>query len=323
MTNAPKARDEGEFGLIDRIRTLFPEIDLTDDCAALDFLVRGKLLFTTDAGIRGTHFPDSPEFMADAGFRTMAGAVSDINASGGRTVATVLALQIPENLTLSEFDDFMSGIRDFTRHHSIPLVGGNITRGEVFSATISAIGVAERPVGRDGATPGDIVFLTGPTGGSEAGRMLAMGEVPHDCVDAKTRDMLIRKYMRPSPPLKLGEKLAFEGATAMIDISDGFLADISHIARASGVGIEIELSEIPIFTGVADVAKAANIAPEKLAATSGEEFELVFTLPGNSIRIDRMPQNAVVVGAVVKGDGVVLKLHGIEIEIEKPGWRHF
>lgn len=314
--------------MIDRIRSMFPEIDLTDDCAAIISPDSEQFLFTIDAGLRGTHFPEDPRFMANAGWRTMAGAASDINASGGIPFSSLLALQIPSDMLLSEFDAFMHGVREFVEWSGIPLTGGNITRGNSFSATVSVLGSVRKKIGRDKAKPSEIVVLTGNVGGSEAGRIVAMNEIDDDLLSAKTRETLISRYMRPTPPFTLGEKLAQIGASAMIDISDGLLADISHIAKASGISIDIELKKIPIMPEAAELAKATQIDRYKLAAMSGEEFELLVTIPGSFFDNARKLANKrgselTIIGETKSGEGISVYLESEKIEPDYLGWRHF
>lgn len=314
----------GEFGLIERIRKIFPEIDLTDDCAWLPHPQEGDILMTTDAGIRGTHFPEGPEFMRDAGWRTMAGAVSDINASGGISAGALLALQIPPLTFISEFDDFMEGIREFTEWSGIPLIGGNITTGNKFAATVSVIGTVKKHIGRYGAKIDEILVLTGPIGGSEVGRILLMNEIDPEKVDPDVYKKLTECFMHPTPPLSTGEKLASLGASSMIDISDGLLAEVHHIANASGVEIIVDIDKIPLYPGVKQVATFSGIIPQKLASVSGEEFELIATISLENMKeaIKVLPE-LTVIGRVESGKGVSVIFEGKKIFLDYLGWRHF
>ncbi|GEM_PF-173790 len=357
--NKPFAWELGEFGLIDRIRQLFPDIDLTDDCALIGLPTSGKLLITTDAAIRGTHFPEDGRYISDGGFRGFAGAVSDINASAGRPLGALLALVIPKDLLLSEFDSFMSGVVEYSSISGVPLIGGNITRGDRFGATFTIIGTSERPVARASAKPGDLLVLTGAVGGSEAGRMLITGEVETKGIERKVIDALKNQHLRPIPPLGTGERLAKLGATAIIDISDGFLADAAHIAETSGVKIGIELANLPLFPGVEEVAEIAGLNPYLLAAKSGEEFEIIASVPlgtdlcvslengqargpaptippvGANLVFAHSPNNdnrqsgkrvlrtPTIIGEVSEGKGLKITLNGESVEPKDVGWRHF
>ncbi len=328
MADKTRAYDLGEFGLIGRIRELFPEIDLTDDCAAIETPRSAEILLTIDAGIRGTHFPEDSKFMLDAGWRTMAGAVSDINASGGNAISALMALQLPDSLNLAEFDDFIRGVREFVDWSGVPLHGGNITRGANFSATFSVVGSVKKRIGRKGAMPGELLILTGAIGGSEAGRMTAVGEIDSKSISSEIYNELISRYMRPSPPLGLGEKLAGIGVSSMIDISDGLLADASHIAEASGVEIVIYLDKLPIHPTLLKLAETVDIDSGRIAAVSGEEFELIAVIPEDYISSARkaaeeMETSITVIGKVFSGDGLKILRHGKPLNFEYLGWRHF
>ncbi|MCK5833102.1 thiamine-phosphate kinase [bacterium] len=311
----------GEFGLIDRIRVRFPNIDLTDDCALLEIAPSKKMLVSTDTSVRGIHFPQNPEFMESAGFKAFAGAVSDINASAGKVIGALLALNLPESLTLAEFDSFIDGIKSFSNRFNIPILGGNISGSTEFSATFTAFGECDRCVTRNGARPGDVLFVIGELGGPEAGRIIVMGEAettsPHS-------EIMKNRFLRPEPPLGLGEYLSKIGATAMIDISDGLLADAEHIASESRVAFSIDLASLPLFPGVEDVASQKGIPPYKIAVASGEEYTLLFTLPTSSFdMLNAIPYKFSQIGHVSEGKGIQTFLYGQEIDIKKTGWRHF
>jgi len=319
------AWEYGEFGLIDRIRAVFPEIDLTDDCAMITPPPESRLLLTTDAAVAGVHFPDSPIFYGDAGFRAFAGAASDINASAGEAICALLALVIPSKLSTREFDDFIRGVADYASLSGVPIVGGNIARGTEFAATITVLGSGANPVGRSGANPGDSLFITGRIGGSEAGRMLVMGEVEPDLPN-KILESLESRFLRPTPPIGLGAKLAEIGATAMIDISDGLLADANHIAESSDCGIAIELERIALFPGVAGIATLCGKDEGIFAAQSGEEFELLFTISKDdivAILSADIDYPVTEIGHIRSGDGVKITRNGNPISIKETGWRHF
>ena len=319
-----RAWERGEFGLIDRIRAAFPRIDLTDDCAAMRPPRDERLLLTTDAAVAGVHFPNRPEFMVDAGFRAFAGAASDIDASAGNPHGALLALVIPADLTTGEFDDFIRGISEYSALSGIPIIGGNIARGREFAATITVVGSTAKLVTRSGAQPDDLLLVSGALGGSEAGRLIAMGEIKSETISKKVREELEARFRRPSPPLGLGAKLARIGATAMIDISDGLLADATHIAESSGIEIAIELDRIPIFRGVAEVAAIRGIAPDLLAARSGEEYELLFTIPKNALDAAKsLSKTIAVIGHIKQGGGITPTRSGVPIATNEIGWRHF
>ncbi|HHS51077.1 MAG TPA: thiamine-phosphate kinase, partial [candidate division Zixibacteria bacterium] len=259
--------------------------------------------------------------MRNAGFKALAGAGSDINASAGEVRAALLALNIPPSLSLEEFDDFIEGVGECSEKFAIPIVGGNIARGEQFSATVSVVGDCKVLVSRSGACAGDVLCISGATGGSEAGRMLAMAEVVGF---EGNREELLGRFFRPEPQFGLGKALAKLGATAMIDISDGLAADTAHIANASGAKISIHLEEVPVFNGVEEAARLAGISPYEIIASSGEEFLLVFAMPPEKLPAAKEICSTIAqIGRVHEGQGVEILLNGKPFPIKKTGWRHF
>jgi len=158
----------------------------------------------------------------------------------------------------------MAGVGAACRAVSAQVLGGDLVRADKLMVDVCVLGTAERPVRRAGAKAGDGVWVTGTLGG--AGRALA-GLQTGRALDAKLRD----RYAKPEPRIKAGLWLASHGATAMIDISDGLAQDAGQLAAASGVAVAIQLEKLPCWPGVTAVA----------AAASGEEFELLVTLPAD------------------------------------------
>jgi thiamine-monophosphate kinase len=184
-----------------------------------------------------------------------------------------------------------------------------VVSGPVLAATVSVTGWAEsedRLAYRSGAQPGDLVGVTGELGGSGAG-LLLLGGVEAQLPGAE-RDALLLRHRRPEPLLSTGAALAAAGVSAMIDVSDGAATDAGHVARASGVEIELRLEGVPLAPGVEAVARAAGRDPLELAASAGDDYELLFTAPpGRRGDVERAAGRRVSwLGDVRAGGGVVL-----------------
>jgi thiamine-monophosphate kinase len=181
----------------------------------------------------------------------------------------------------------------------VTIAGGDVTASPTLFATVTATGWADDAddlVGRDGAQPKDLIGVTGALGASAAGLALLERGQTYD------PDELIQRHRRPWPLLSAGAALAHAGVTAMIDVSDGIATDARHLAESSGVNLSIRLDALPVASGV----EAVTSNPAELAATGGDDYELLFTCP--AIKADAM-QPAVMpiwIGEVREGSGLDL-----------------
>jgi len=200
----------------------------------------------------------------------------------------------------------MAGVGAMVAHCGGVVLGGDLTRTATLSLAITALGEVERPVARSGAAPGDGVWLTGCLGGARAALLAwELGHGPDE--GARLR------FARPEPRLEQGRWLARHGATAMIDLSDGLGGDAAHLAAASGIALEVELSLVPVDPAVADGDQLQRSA---VAVQGGEDYELLVTLPAAFKEADAAAMEAETavsltrVGVVSSGEGVALMLEG-------------
>jgi thiamine-monophosphate kinase len=258
---------------------------LGDDAAVVR--ARGYAVTSIDTMLDGVHFRLGQLSPEDVGYRALAGALSDLAAMGAEPGEAYLSLGVPRELAevpaVSETALAVAGgAQALATECGVTIAGGDVTTAPALTVTFAVVGWCEDPgelVGRDGARPGDLVLVTGRVGGSGAGLALIEGRVPSGAVSEAIGAALRRRYARPVPRLAEGRALASAGASAMIDISDGLATDARHVARRSGVRIELTLRALPLEHGVAEVAAALGEDAASFAATAGEDYELCVSLP--------------------------------------------
>ena len=296
----------GEFGLIARVVARLPQggqvlLGPGDDAAVVAAPDR-RVVVSTDVLVEGRHFRRDWSTALDIGHKAAAQSLIDIAAMGATPTAIVVGLGAPDDLPLQWTDDLTDGLRAECDRTAASVVGGDVVRAPLVVISVTALGdlTGIPPVTRAGARPGDIVVTSKGLGASTAGlQELLAGQVdgPH-----------VQSHRRPRPPYSLGPALARAAATAMVDTSDGLLADVGHIAEASGVAIDLELSRVR--------EAAADDVTDTQALTGGEDHALVATLPQGA----RVPRECVVIGAVHEGAGVTVDGQVWE---GAAGWDHF
>jgi thiamine-monophosphate kinase len=264
----------GEFALIDLVRERAGANRQTligpgDDAAQVQTR-DGTFIVSTDLLIEGRHFRRDWSSATEVGHKAAAANLSDINAMGGVATALTVALGLPADLPASWVVELADGFEAECALVGAHVVGGDVTAADQIVIAVTAIGDAARPVRRDGAAPGDVVAFAGVLGVAGAGfAALSRGfRSPKAAVDA---------HRVPQPPYAAGPQAADAGATAMIDVSDGLLADAGHIAVASGVVIDLDTSAFTIPEAVSTVADALGTDPIRFVLAGGDDYALVAT----------------------------------------------
>jgi thiamine-monophosphate kinase len=273
----------GERGLIARLRGRLPPpgpdilVGIGDDAAAVAW--GGEtLLLTTDTLLEGVHFRRSTATFRDIGAKAIAVNVSDIAAMGGEPRLALLALALPPDFAVADVDELYAGLLDMAQQHGVTLVGGDTCAapgGVVLSVTLVGR-VTGAPLRRSGARPGDTILVTGALGASAAGLAVlerGPGELPPAVVEA-----VVRPHRIPTPRVAESRLIqGLGGATAMIDLSDGLVTDLGHIATESRVGARIDVEALPVSEATRAVARAFDVDPLRWALSGGEDYELLFT----------------------------------------------
>jgi len=277
----------GEFSLIDRI------VARLGDAAARDILVppgddaaawispSGEIAVATiDALVEGTHFRRDTMTFADLGWRAVAANVSDLAAMGADPRYLLIAAMLGPGLTLAEIDALAEGIAEGCRAHGVRVAGGDIVRAATTGLTIAAYASvpASRPLlRRDAARAGDRVAVSGTPGAGAAGLALVDAGRAGEPEGAP----LLRAHRRPEARVALGRAAAEAGVLSGIDISDGLLQDLGHIAERSHVGIEVAAAQLPLHP--AAVTLLGEQAALDLALGGGEDFELALAGDGGTL----------------------------------------
>jgi thiamine-monophosphate kinase len=290
---------------------------------------------SVDAMVDGVHFRREQLEPAEIGHRALAAALSDLAAMGARPGEAYLALGMPAQFGADDAVALAAGAQALASACGVTIAGGDVTRAPALYVSFTVVGWSDEPgelVGRDGARVGDRVGVTGPLGAGGAGLALLDGRVGADLSDgrggpdlpAAAAEALRGRYRRPLPLLTQGRALAAAGASAMIDVSDGLATDAGHIARRSGVRLELTMQALPLAQGVAEVAAALEVDPRTFAATAGDDYELCVCVPASasaafssSVRSDQ--RRLIWIGAVVPGPAGVVFTDG---PAELAGYEH-
>ncbi len=304
----------GEFGLIGALSRWLPRnpatlVGIGDDAAVLA-APDGRVVATTDFLIEGRHFRREWSAPSDVGHKAAARSLADVAAMGAAPTALLVALAAPPGTPVSWLKSFTSGLAAECARAGAAVVGGDTSRADRVVLAVTGLGdlSGRSPVLRSGAGVGDVVAVAGPLGHAAAGlALLSAGRTEPA--------RLVAAQLRPEPPYDAGPEAAILGATAMIDVSDGLLADLAHIAAASKLQLNVRtdaLKDQELFYHN-DSGTPVTLT---LLLTGGEDHSLAATFPPGT----RLPPRWHVIGEACKGTGVLVDGQPYE---GTRGWDHF
>lgn len=308
--------DLGEFGLIAEIAAALPRgprtiVGIGDDAAVVT-APDGRVVATTDLLVEGRHFRRDWSGPADVGAKAAARNLADVAAMGAVPVCLLVGFGAPGDLPLAWARELVAGIADECARAGATVVGGDTSGADAIVLAVTALGdlAGRDPVTRSGARPGDVLAIAGVLGDSAAGLALLEAGLAGPA-------SLIAAHLRPRPPYAAGPEAARLGATAMIDVSDGLLADAGHVAEASGVLIDIDAALLPGGAELAAAAAALGL-PGSLdwVLTGGEDHAFAATFPAGI----SLPARWTVAGQVRNGRGVYVNGKAYT---GTAGWNHF
>jgi len=306
----------GEFGLIARITArLTPGpsalVGAGDDAAVVS-AADGRVVATTDVLVEGRHFRRDWSSATDIGHRAAAANLADIAAMGAAPTALLVALCMPPELDVSWIEGLADGLDAEATLAGAGVVGGDLSASPTLTVAVTALGDLRgvAPVPRGGARPGDVVALAGRVGYAAGGyTVLSRG--------FRTPKLLVDAHRRPKVPYAAGPAAARAGASAMIDVSDGLLADLGHVAAASRVAIDVSRDAFEVPDAMRDAGLALGVDPYSWILTGGDDHALAATFPAGA----DLPDGWRVIGRVNDGSGVTVDSKPYT---EGPaGWDHF
>lgn len=317
-----------EFALIEEI--ILPHagrrhdvvLGIGDDGAVVTPPPGEELVVVTDTMVTGVHFP--PQLPpADIGYRAVAVNLSDIAAMGAEPRWATLALTLPE-ADRDWLTEFMRGMHEALGEHRVQLIGGDTTRGSL-TITVQIIGSVPRAQAliRQGAQRGDAIFVSGTLGDAAAGLVILQRGGPANDDEA----YLVQRLARPMARVSLGR--ALRGiASSCIDISDGLLADLGHIARRSNCSAVIDVSRVPASAALCAFSNPVHV--RELVLSGGDDYELCFTVPAGKVgeiehRLHGFFSEIYQIGTMQGdlGEVVVLDELGKSLRLPRAGYRHF
>ena len=322
-----KVSELGEFGLIDLLAKMAGEgderllIGIGDDAAAWqgDDSIQ---LASVDSFIEGVHFTPETTLLPDVGGKALAVNISDIAAMGGIPRYALVALSLPENNEVEDIAALYSGMLKLAKQYGVTIVGGDISNAPLVAVAITILGSSptKKILTRSSARPGEIVAVTGHLGAAAAGMELLKSQRR---LDPEAENHLKNAFLHPTPRIAEGLLLVEQGVKTAIDISDGLVADLGQIGKASKVGARIEVERVPVEPAVKTAFSERAL---ELALSGGEDYELLFTATAEIVDKVKKAASCPVtpIGKITVGKGVTLvDKAGNPFKLDKSGWEHF
>ncbi len=278
-----------------------------------------ETVLTCDWFLEGTHFLKGKHPPEAVGWKCLARAVSDVAAMGGVPRCFLLSLALPESATGKWLSGFLVGLRLASNELRCALAGGDTTRRKEILINVTVVGEVQNglAIQRDGARPGDQLFVTGTLGEAQLGLQILQREKGRP----RARSSVLRKHLYPEPRVAMGKWLAEKKlASAMMDLSDGLSTDLARICAASGVGARIDAEKLPVCSRV---AKADGVT---LALNGGDDYELLFAVKEEKAeKIPRAYKGVRItrIGKIVMGQRILLDQAGERRELVRGGWDPF
>jgi thiamine-monophosphate kinase len=310
-TTVRKFRMDRESNLVEKIARAFRSgammkhahraglrLGIGDDAAIISPSGENDWVLSCDAFLEGVHFTAKTHPPDSAGYKSLVRATSDLGAMGATPRYFLLTLAIPASRTGAWLDQFLKGMARAARSMKMLLAGGDTTKSDKVSISVTVIGEIARGggVARSGAQPGDIIYISGRLGRAQLGlNLLLHGNVSakgfpstHGGQAASALRAILQPHLYPEIRLALGAWLARHRlASAMIDLSDGLSTDLTRVCQASRVGAEIQSAAIPSMALTADLSKykgRLKLDPLQMALNGGEDYELLFTVPPRKVK---------------------------------------
>jgi thiamine-monophosphate kinase len=310
----------GEFGLIRRVATGRSQPASTlvgpGDDAAVVAAPDGRVVATTDVLVETVHFRLDWSAPEQVGRRAAAANLADVAAMGAVPTSLLVGLACPAGTPVATLEGIANGLWAEAEAAGAGVVGGDVASSAQLMVAVTALGTLEGrpPVLRSGARPGDLVALRGRVGWAAAGlAVLQRG--------FRSPAAVVNAHRVPEPPYAAGPEAARAGATSMIDVSDGLLADLGHVAAASGVVIDVRSAALDVPARLTDVGAALGADPRHWLLTGGDDHALAATFPPDVL----LPFGWTRVGAVLSpgGDDPAVLVDGRRYDGGPAGWDHF